>query len=885
MRRALLCAALCLVGGTVASDEPLKNGGRGLGVPPAPEQSSVDAAKSVRVGRLGKPTEMEFEGVTSYRVSELQEALATDVKVVVAGHPLKPLDPFLHLIENRVIDGFRAGGFPEATATAEVADSRNNILVRVVEGPRFRCGDVTFSGLRELSREGLLECLIQKPEGTSKNSSTSADATWRLSFSSHAGLKPLPLAPKTWKPNRSVDFSEANQQRWDKAVSQACQLQGFYSPKFQIRFQPDLTTKMASLHVLFADEGPLATLRDVEFSGLQQNSRDEMLQFLGLQPGKPVRGITKDSLEQRLQQSGRFVKSKVQLDHVEDEPNVIRLRIAVRELKSAPKVNEELSRELQTVLKVPNWFEHWPEQQHDVSFRALSPAIAPIPASDNERVEPESKRYEAVGALSPSRGLVVLVHSINSQKQKLPEFALIFSSDRLSIWSPMQNQRFDVRGDDPRSEWFRQVCWKMSLEMSGANQPGESDQGRFSLGMGFRNRTRPKQPALGLDMKFAAVSAMGLWITKANESEWVNGSLVITGDQKRCRIDETTGQLLELRVGSETDGLIQIESGDGLFDRGVQEFDRASQSVANVYDPQVPWRSLTRFAIPWSVRAWQELEQAEQTGAAVKQVSGTTAESTRSVQKANARVYGNLAKLVSAGTNALLEEDWLKTREPVDDKPHFWIPVTSSPQPHPYDFSGPIALLIGQNLFSEMTWPWTLCRIHAFTVLDQINEAVSLAGTYEQSPRTGPLAAWVAARYANFVVPEWRPMLADFGLTRLYPESFRWDIDDLLAEGSRLRPASIEMAQQLRALSDDEARQVLELVFGNEVIQPLWPKLQQILRDQKTANETLLPELLDQLWKPLIRPWLEREFKAMQDGWHIRTSSVLRHPRAEPRPS
>ena len=62
---------------------------------------------------------------------------------------------------------------------------------------------------------------------------------------------------------------------------------GYFFAKFNLDVEADAKTKTARLAIDILDEGPRAVLGDIEVTGNKVNSRDDIVKYLGLQPGEP----------------------------------------------------------------------------------------------------------------------------------------------------------------------------------------------------------------------------------------------------------------------------------------------------------------------------------------------------------------------------------------------------------------------------------------------------------------------------------------------------------------------------------------------------------------------------------------------------------------------
>jgi len=64
------------------------------------------------------PMSILFEGAASFDARQLRKRLALDIDIQVAAHPNNPLSEYLTQLEQVLVSGYRASGFPRARAVA-----------------------------------------------------------------------------------------------------------------------------------------------------------------------------------------------------------------------------------------------------------------------------------------------------------------------------------------------------------------------------------------------------------------------------------------------------------------------------------------------------------------------------------------------------------------------------------------------------------------------------------------------------------------------------------------------------------------------------------------------------------------------------------------------
>ena len=116
------------------------------------------------VGRFSNPRALKIRGADQISEEEIFSALARSGRFLMASHPNEALGKFLRTLEQCLVDGYQASGFPEVTVKADWQDAEETIVVAITEGPRFNAGNVIIKGMRTVSQEALLEALLTKDD-------------------------------------------------------------------------------------------------------------------------------------------------------------------------------------------------------------------------------------------------------------------------------------------------------------------------------------------------------------------------------------------------------------------------------------------------------------------------------------------------------------------------------------------------------------------------------------------------------------------------------------------------------------------------------------------------------------------------------------------------
>lgn len=831
------------------------------------------ADDAVRVATWIEPSKFVFEGVTSFRAKALSQALVGDPKMIVGGQRQPPLEEWLRLVESRVSEGYQSCGFPDARVTVEFDTSRDRVIVRVEEGPRFLWGDVRISGNRAISSAELLTWLTEKHARGIRGAVVIAPKS----------DNPALPAPPSYGPDHSgmvkrgqpTWFSESTREWLTASIQKGCEDQGYFAAQFRMEISRDPKTNVADLRIVFEDEGPQAMFQDAEFIGLKRHTPDEVLEELLLRRGASAKGLHAGTLERRLADSGRFATQKVTLQHTPDEPSKVRLKFEVEEYELAPKLAEPLSRRAETLRRFANWVEQFPNQPQDLlcrwTYRGDPPAANAPP-----RPFPEMKGLSGVIGLSPRRGLLVSIDLTKTDDSQVPLFTGLLANDRMAMFLPLRASRFDLPMTNDPESLFQSHRFTLPVTFVGVNRPGQKGQQRLKFGFGWANRRQPDQAPLEVKFEFPVVVALNTFERPEWSAAWQDGTLVLTQDGMRVRIDEESGQLLDAQIGKEDDRLWRVQVGEGLFDQEFARYDRATRDVPNAFDAHAPWASFCRYFVAAGVDAAKTLP------ALAPGIAGAAAPDKDTAERAVAFVgHPRLLDLVTQFASGLFDDrvpDFLALAGD-SGQPAFWIPgAYFRDAKHPYQAWGPATMVAADELVSRDSWGWQVGRQVVLIMLGENTAAGRDLWTLLSSPKTGPLACWSSSCALSWFAPNWQKMAADVGRRRLDRSLFQNDLDGLLQQGGRMQRASERFARQLRTFSEEDLASAIQILFDADLAPTLNRQWRRWIRDDELPDEDLLPMLLGSLWQPLLQEKLTETLIARQNlGGVSLTAEMVRN--------
>jgi outer membrane protein assembly factor BamA len=238
-----------------------------------------------RVGNLGDPARLSIEGGHTFTEDDIRRALQSDQDYLVAAHPEASFSECLAGVEKRIRVGYRYCGFPDVAAQARFEAAAGQIVVKVTEGPRFRCGALQVTSLKSIPIADFTRRFAEKLVPASDQSTP---------------------YPGIWKAGVPASFTSESLVNYSAAASNTFTVLGRFAAKFKVEIQPQPTGSNAALVVIVEEEGPKAVLVGIELVGNQKNRRDDVINFLGLAKGMAVTQDLIDEKVRALTQSARF---------------------------------------------------------------------------------------------------------------------------------------------------------------------------------------------------------------------------------------------------------------------------------------------------------------------------------------------------------------------------------------------------------------------------------------------------------------------------------------------------------------------------------------------------------------------------------------------------
>ncbi len=745
------------------------------------------------VGALGEISRLEFKGVASFSERSIRQELEDDFQVIVASDPGASLDEYLSLLEMKVRDGYRDGGFRDATARADVDPSGERICILVDEGPRITAGKILIQTSDELLADRLHERLL----------TTGDDSAGKHKFTgAESARAPGETASKAaaWKKGEPIKFRRDADPDLTEKVREALDDLGYEAAQFTARVEADPKLEYEyNLWVEITKTGISTEPELVTVYGCRKNSAAEVLEYLGLVSGE-TKGAHCQELRDRLWTSGRFMKHEVsrvpQLAAGRYE-----LRIELQEYDEAPPLRQPLSTEEQIMLKCRDWLAAWRNREEDLVVRR------------------QFAGHEVEAAIS--RGDTVAL--------KVDGHYGLIEADRLLY--------VDTAGPGmtavPLGEARPQVTIGI---LPSSDYP--NDDGAFVWTLAGHVRASADgepPPEGGIELDLAPVAFVGMLHERGAQCELVDGVLTLESDREFRRIAAEDGAILEWRLFAKDDAegasptLITFEH--GRCDALRAEIESLADGRPNDYCKDAPLRStLGRFAEKPQMLEWL---------AKCVTKEGQDPERTRVAL----RLCSHL--LLGFADEAIV---LLRDRE-TDDRTKFHIPGATDdlPQSSPALIAAWCGPTLAHRAFPRGSWASTLTRASTFSLAAQPRFA------HEEMKRLsaaapGPLAA-VTTAYAFRAIGAQEParIVSRQGTERLSLDEFRADYRPLLDPSAIAGRVIATAAGFLRGLGREEMEMLAEPL--PERYQPLVIGFcLELNRDQQRSIDEALPAALDWAW-------------------------------------
>lgn len=763
------------------------------------------------VGSWGDPARIQIEGARQLDADLVKKGLAGSFRHFMASHPSAPLAGFTKSVQQHLLLGYQRAGFGEVKVAVRLDYDARQVVVQIDEGPRRRAGAIRVEGPAKI-RELLTDSLVARRPPDGATPAELSDYGGVIAWADANG-KEVDEEKPLWVPGQPAQLDAPAAENRRKRVGQTLADLGFDQAEFESTVIAD--GLLAEWHIRINDLGPPAVLRDIETTGNQKHTREEIVSYLNLRPGTVVTREFRQRIERSLWNSARFTASKVDVEQIPGQSGVL-LKIDVQEYAPAPRLSEPLSREERALMKYRHWMIHGAGSQLDMVVTATRP----------------TGRLEVI--LSPVEGISSCLWK-TPDADGPPAFAVLATDQNLAAYALASGRVLSA----PVSGV--QLNATLALEMNAENP---AHPRRIKFGFGFKSlEDGETRSPLTLTTSMPPVYFLAHAHEKA-ECSWEGQMLTIRSKQGTMRIDERTGELIDYAAQpSEVDGTAFGYAFErGAFTRRRQLLLDASAGKANDFDGARPISSVSAFLL-----------NTEMLSAMGGFVFGE-----KFSERAPQASLAALGKLIDHGL--LAGADTMVIAMTKKDGETFKIPAQPDPA-QPFQLKHFYGFLVAQaadHVFPRDSWAWTMWRESSLVVAGLSQHTGTELNKIMSDARCGPSSYWLLAELLNSIQQPVGP-IAQQGLRRFNREAFirEWET----ALGSELHPSVAATLEALRSLSDDDVAALTALADG--------PKREwiRIAGQMRTATEPrpdhTTADLLEGIWSTELRDRLEQRLRQL----------------------
>ena len=786
------------------------------------------ASLPTNTGRLGDPDRLMFYGNETFSADQILDGLVMNPEFLMSSHPVAPFAEYLEVIKAKVKAGYRRAGFADVDALVRFDEFTGKILVRIKEGARYVSADISVEGAPEHVKEAIIKGLTKEtpdPPGAKEKDPNDCPAkeTEKVSLETSASGQLSGEAKRLWTHGKAADFSALHLKAVKHAVRLILSQEGYFFPWVDVDVVAAEDKKTARLVVKVQDLGPQGVVDEITVEGNTKNTREEILDYLGLKPGMNFNSKVVARTERLLRDSARFLHYKISPHPEFSKEARLKLNIEVKEYEHAPPLGQKYSKLQKTMLGLCDYLSTWQDGTDDIVVGYRNDTL------QSHKVD----RLELV--ISPKKGILLLAWQDAQVTDAALLGAILVGSDEIALYSPKHGEKIALSG------FSKTILLYFTIQYY---PDGETDK-PFTVSLQGGIATGPSDVPYRLRMDLMPV----FFMREAHfyESSERGYSFSYEDDVLKCRneesemtVDAATSRPLEMQIEtSKGDFVITTES--RAFDKRMAEIDKASGEYVNVLDGENPVGSILSLVLEQYVR---------------NKIGRSPSESDSCRQGPSPqRVVEVLRKVIPPSLGGMFS---MKDYEHDDT---FSVPYdfTAGENNATNNLAAAFAATVfrvSNNLFAQGSWPWTLSRETVFIFGGMGKYSLAELGRIYESEDTGPLGYLTTAKVLSQLSPRLSGAFAAKGLSRMSVEAFRKDVRVFLEGDSKLARCLIETADAIRGL-DDAERDALLLVFDAEHTEVVGRSIDMLRKDKSTPVKEVIPAACDELWREFLKKKVE----------------------------
>jgi hypothetical protein len=781
------------------------------------------------------------EGMKSFDPEQVRQALRECRVLSDAADPGPDfsLTRYAVILRRSVAAGYAHAGFAEATVRVRLDEGAKRFVVRIAEGNRYCCGDVRVTGLESKEAQELAQALTEPfaPLTAAEASFTNSDGGISKVWLEASGERAR-MGEPVWTRGTPAACDAIALDSIRERVHDLLAASGREFAEFDVRVEPHNGDDQVDLVVDFLDPGLEAVVNKIVVDGLQRNSRDAVLAFLGIEPEMPGHARLAPRLQRQLLESGRFLAAHVTqgVSFREEDRAASRLTISITEHPLLPLLHERLTPEEETLLRLGHWLTAWSEGQ--------VPDDMVIESTVKGAAFPRLEAFAEVGLkgiVAPGAASTVTLKARTRAGREFTQ-TLLAAGQRFALSSPVSRNRCELPEEKGPPKWTATIM----VRPGGARDTASGDvQNAFGFSAGLSATSlEDHRPQLQLVVEPSLLLLRSR--QKRFESRGEAGRIHCRAEGLEAVVEETTGRLEKLRLTDADlgiDAVIHFER--AALRRQLAEYDHRLAGTPNAFDADRPWQSALVYALD-EYRRFAEPGLAtgdlESLAALRKLLTHWTPAPGR--HSASSPTAGEHALLVfsvpareTGSRQEIVNSEGTSSRRASARIEQYKLDTESDTAARPKD----------KSKGKEESFEETMARYRAMGN-DEVDQAVRMV----RSAPTGPMALLAAACILNHCRRDSAILLAEQGLERLSLDAYRRDYMYLLGN-HELKPHIDSLGGAVRALTAPEISALARWLPSEWGQNSLRSCLLQLATEPERTVVEVLPPILDELWETALK--------------------------------
>lgn len=712
----------------------------------------------VLVGEYGNFDRFAFRGNDAFNAETLRDALKKDIALIPFSRADRSFAGLCQAISDEMRTGYLSSGFPDVAVRVDWDEWEAQPVVEIVEGPRYRQGEVLVLGAEEEVETAIRDWLTkpQPPLNAISRLLPGATDGHDLVWENEQGQLVAENDP-VWSPGRSCSFHPMAVEQVKPYIKRAIQDNGSLEPKFSVALVPQAETGQADLQIIVDSLGEVWTIDEIHVDGHERHTREEVIDYLGIEVGHLITPQQLRRWNQKLVQSGAFRWSNVYA-----APKLIpvlptELRVDVVESDETLKLTDQPDERQQLAFKFVDWMNRFDQQSTDLIIEVEQSA-----GEEGQERSVFSLIRKAWLGHSPLGGQLYAVEFDDPTLSGREICCLTFDQKSLQLSLSKRQIAFEYQFKNDVV-----FVWNFSLQ----GQPRENPRATgLRFGFGFGNAGLPGRVVVE---PFPVLRDLGRFggTIKREEDEFL-----LVSNEVTTRLDAATGRLIDSvmsgKAGNKAVRLkFHVFTAEGALEQTKEEIlstemDKPTESL-EVYD---------RF---------EEF---------------IFAASQRTPQLHVNRIH-ELQILNHVGRAAF--QNFSSNWEPqTDPEKRFVIPPPPSVNSSLFGM-GYLLHAGGGELFAEDSVPHQFLReLAAATMLNDPAAGIYLLQIVNR-PENGPILSWLFAELSAVIPFLPTDQLVDRALQRI-ENPVEEDLRQLISENGLFGRVFIEMGRAFRDVNDDE---------------------------------------------------------------------------------